>query len=93
MMNALSILLAVNSVSALRGGSSGRNRKMQQEEVARPVSRNLSSGLECTVDDFADSVGTKGDLASLIGLANDADDATIQAELDSRCETARAPTV
>ena len=90
MMNTLSILLAINSVSALRGGSSyGRNRQMQQEA---PVTRNLSTGLECTLSDFVASVGSKSALISLLDLTV-TDDADIQAELDSLCADARTPTV
>lgn len=89
MMNALSILLAVNSVSALRGGST-RNRKMQ-ETAAPPTARNLSSGLDCTVDAFVGSVGSLADLAALLGTEED--ETSIQEELDSRCEAARTPTI
>ena len=89
MMNALSILLAVNSVSALRGGST-RNRKMQ-ETAAPPTARNLSSGLDCTVDAFVGSVGSLADLAALLGTEED--ETSIQEELDSRCEAARTPTM
>ena len=94
MMKTLSILLAVNSVSALRGGSSGRNRQMQQEAPAPPNTRNLSTGLECTLDDFAASVGSKSALITLLDLSlSVTDDAGIQAELDALCAGARTPTV
>jgi len=92
MMNILSILLAVNSVSALRGGSSsGRNRQMQKEEPVPPVTRSLSTGLDCTVDAFVGSVGSLADLATLLDVAEDAD--TVQAKLDEKCADARTPTV
>lgn len=91
MLKNLSILLIINSASALRGAKQQQNSSSSSSSI---TSRNLAEESfkgDCTVSSFAGAVGGKANLASLLGVGED--DTQLQEELDVRCKEALNPTI
>ena len=86
MLKNISILLIINSASALRGAKQQQNSSSSCSSI---TSRNLAEESfkgDCTVSSFAGAVGGKANLASLLGVGED--DTQLQEELDVRCKEA-----
>ena len=91
MLKNLSILLIINSASALRGAKQQQNSSSSSSSI---TSRNLAEESfkgDCTVSSFAGAVGSKADLAGLLGVANN--DTELQEILDAKCKEALNPTM
>lgn len=86
-MNALNIILAINSClmasgTTIRGAQDRSNTRRHLETYVQG---------DCTRANFAGAVGGQASLATILGVAND--EAVIQQELDSRCESALTATI
>jgi len=80
----LGVLLVISYAHVAHSTLRGRSRASSVSDV------NTVSG-ECTVANFASSVGGKRKLASLLGSAKD--DASMQSVLDARCGSALEPKI
>jgi len=86
-MNALNIVLTINcclmaSGTTIRGAHSPSDTQRRLETVVQG---------DCTVTNFANAVGGTANLADRLGVQND--EAIIQQELDSKCDSALSPTI
>ena len=90
-MNKFTIFLLPASISVVSGRSIRGQPTTDNLHSGRRLQDQFEIDGECTVNNFAASVGSQSDLASLLKVTNDAD--TIQKELTTRCNAALDPSL
>jgi hypothetical protein len=87
----LSLFLVVNALSLSGVVSRKSIRGQDSSTFNKQDGGNTTVDGECTASNFATAVGDMDSLASLLGVSND--EVAIQAELDSKCSSARTPSL